>query len=179
MLTIVIPGYELYDERTNKIETIKGKELQLEHSLVSLSKWESKFKKPFLSNTQKTKEETIYYIKCMTITQNVDTRIYQGLTPENIDSVNRYISDPMTATTFKKSQRGSSNGVITNEIIYYWMISLEIPMECQKWHLYRLLTLIRDCNEKSQPGKKMSKRDVMSQYRSLNVSRRSKYGTRG
>ena len=180
MLTIFIPGYESYDETTNRIETIKGREIQLEHSLVSISKWESRWKKPFLSGSnQKTTEETIDYVKCMTITQNVDPRVYNGLTHENLKAVNSYIDDPMTATTFKKSSGRSQNGVITSEIIYYWMISLEIPMECQKWHLNRLLTLIRVCNEKSQPGKKMSKRDVMSQYRSLNASRRSKYGTRG
>ena len=180
MLTIFIPGYESYDEVTNRIETVKGREIQLEHSLVSISKWESRWKKPFLSGSkQKTKEETIDYVKCMTITQNVDPKVYNGLTYENLKAVNSYIDDPMTATTFKKSSSRSQNGIITSEIIYYWMISLEIPMECQKWHLNRLLTLIRVCNEKSQPGKKMSKRDVMSQYRSLNASRRSKYGTRG
>ena len=116
----------------------------------------------------------------MTITQNVDPNLYKALTAENIKAVNDYINDSMTATTFSKNiQRKGSRQVITSEIIYYWMISLEIPVEFQKWHLNRLLTLIRVCDEKSQPGKKMSKRDVMSQYRSLNAARRSKYGTRG
>lgn len=179
MLSITIPSFELYDEKTNRIETIKGRDLQLEHSLVSISKWESKWKKPFLGTQQKTREETIDYIRCMTLTQNVEPKVYQGLTYDNIKAVNLYIEDAMTATTFKNKTGRSSNSVITSEIIYYWMISLEIPMECQKWHLNRLLTLIRVCDEKSQPGKKMSKHDVMNQYRSLNSARRSRYGTRG
>lgn len=179
MLSIKIPGFEIYNEQTNRIETLNEKDLQLEHSLVSISKWESKWKKPFLTSKIKTREETLDYIKCMTLTQNVDPRVYNGITNGILDAVNKYIEDPMTATTFKKKSGKEPNQVITSEIIYYWMISLEIPMECQKWHLNRLLTLIRVCDEKSQPGKKMSKKDVMNQYRSLNAARRSKYGTRG
>ena len=179
MLSIKIPGFEIYNEQTNRIETLNEKDLQLEHSLVSISKWESKWKKPFLTSKIKTREETLDYIKCMTLTQNVDPKVYNGITNGILDAVNKYIEDPMTATTFKKKSGKEPNQVITSEIIYYWMISLEIPMECQKWHLNRLLTLIRVCDEKSQPGKKMSKKDVMSQYRSLNAARKSKYGTRG
>lgn len=179
MLQITIPSFEYYDERNGMIVSVKGQDLQLEHSLVSISKWESKWKKAFLGNEQKTRAETIDYIRCMTLTQNVKPNVYQGLTAENIKQVNDYIADPMTATTFKNNGRRATNSVITSEIIYYWMISLEIPMECQRWHLNRLLTLVRVCDEKSQPGKKMSKRDVMGQYRSLNAARRSRYGTRG
>ena len=179
MLQIRIPDFDIFDESTGKILSVKGRDLQLEHSLVSISKWESKWKKPFLDPKPKTQAETIDYIRCMTLTQNVDPQVYRGITVENINRVNAYIADPMTATTFKKQPKHSSGSVTTSEIIYYWMISLEIPVEFQKWHLNRLLTLIRVCDEKSQPGKKMSKRDVMSQYRSLNAARRSKYGTRG
>lgn len=179
MLQITIPSFEYYDERNGMIVSVKGQDLQLEHSLVSISKWESKWKKAFLSNEQKTRAETIDYVRCMTLTQNVKPNVYQGLTAENIKQVNDYIADPTTATTFKNNGRRATNSVITSEIIYYWMISLEIPMECQRWHLNRLLTLVRVCDEKSQPGKKMSKRDVMGQYRSLNAARRSRYGTRG
>lgn len=179
MLQITIPSYELFDENTNKIVFVKGRDLQLEHSLVSISKWESKWKKPFLGDTQKTREETIDYIRCMTLTQNVDPLVYRGITYENIRQVNAYIEDSMTATTFKRAPKRASGGAVTSEIIYYWMISLEIPVEFQKWHLNRLLTLIRVCDEKSQPSKKMSKRDVMSQYRSVNAARRARYGTRG
>lgn len=179
MLKIYVPSSELYDERTNRFITISGRELQLEHSLVSVSKWESKWKKPFLGNAAKNREETIDYIRCMTITQNVDPSVFLGLTNENIEAVNKYIDDPMTATTFRNNNRRPNRQVITSEIIYYWMISLEIPMECQKWHLNRLLTLIRVCDEKSQPGKKKSRKDVMAENRALNQMRRARSGSRG
>lgn len=179
MLRITIPPAEYFDEETNRFITVKGQDLQMEHSLVSVSKWESKWKKPFLGKDPKTREETIDYIRCMTITQHVDPSVYLGLTDKNIMEVNAYIDDPMTATTFKNTNRKTSRQIVTSEIIYYWMISLEIPMECQKWHLNRLLTLIRVCDEKNQPGKKMSRRDVLAQNRALNQARRAKSGTRG
>lgn len=179
MLRIVVPSAELFDERTNRFVQIQGRELQLEHSLVSVSKWESKWKKPFLGLTAKTREETLDYIRCMTITQNVDPNVYFGITPQNIKAVNDYIEDSMTATTFKKTSKGGGRQIITSEIIYYWMVSLNIPMECQKWHLNRLLALIRVCDEKNKPGKKMSRRDVISQNRALNQARRARSGSRG
>lgn len=179
MLKIFVPSAELYDERTERFITINGRELQLEHSLVSLSKWECKWKKPFLSNAPKSREETIDYVRCMTISQNVDPNVFLGLTDANIETVNRYIDDPMTATTFKNSQKRPSRQIVTSEIIYYWMISLEIPMECQKWHLNRLLTLIRVCDEKNQPGKKKSKKDIIAENRALNQMRRARTGSRG
>lgn len=179
MLKIMVPSGELYDERTERFITVNGRELQLEHSLVSISKWESKWKKPFLSGAAKSREETIDYIRCMTISQNVDPNVFLGLSEANIDAVNRYIDDPMTATTFKNSQKKPNRQIITSEIIYYWMISLEIPMECQKWHLNRLLTLIRVCDEKNQPGKKKSRKDVIAENRALNQMRRARTGSRG
>lgn len=179
MLKIFVPSGELFDERTERFITVNGRELQLEHSLVSISKWESKWKKPFLSNTAKSREETIDYIRCMTISQNVDPNVFLGLTDANIDAVNHYIDDPMTATTFKNSQKKPNRQIITSEIIYYWMISLEIPMECQKWHLNRLLTLIRVCDEKNQPGRKKSRKDIIAENRALNQMRRARTGSRG
>lgn len=180
MLTITIPGSEIYNEITNCFTTIKEQKLQLEHSLVSISKWESKWKKPFLTEKPKTREETLDYVRCMTITQNVDPNAYHGLTNENIKVINDYIGDPMTATTFSnRNRRMGKRSIITSEVIYYWMVYYGIPMECQRWHLNRLMTLIRICNEKEQPGKKMSKRDIMSQNRSLNQARRAKSGSRG
>ena len=179
MLKIFVPSGELYDERAERFITINGRELQLEHSLVSISKWESRWKKPFLVNKAKGREETIDYIRCMTISQNVDPNIYLGLTESNINAVNKYIDDPMTATTFKNNQKKPNNQIITSEIIYFWMISLGIPMECQKWHLNRLLALIRVCDEKSQPGKKKSRRDVIAENRALNQMRRARSGSRG
>ena len=180
MLEITIPEVEQWDEVNQEFITSKEQVLRLEHSLVSLSKWESKWNKPFLDKKEKTREETIDYIKCMTLTQNVDPNTYNLLTKENIIEINKYISSPMTATTFheKKKKKGSRE-IITSEIIYYWMISLNIPFECQKWHLNRLLTLIKVCSIKQQPPKKMSKRDVMSRNAALNAARRKQLNSKG
>ncbi len=185
MLQITIPAdvREEFDEEHNEfIYTIIAKEqtLQLEHSLVSLSKWESKWCKPFLSKHEKTNEELLDYIKYMTLTQNVKPEVYNRLTEENIDQINNYINAPMTATTFAKdNSKGSNREIITSELIYYWMIALNIPFECQKWHLNRLLTLVRVCNIKNTPPKKMSKRATASQYAQLNAARRKQMNTKG
>lgn len=180
MLTIKIPkGRELFDEVNNEFITSKAQTLQLEHSLVSLSKWESKWCKPFLTKDIKTHEESIDYIRCMTITQNVDPIVYRFITNEEMDQVNRYIEAPMTATTFSNNKESINREIITSEIIYYWMIALNIPFECQKWHLNRLITLINVCNIKNTPPKKMNKRDIMRRNRALNEARRKKLGTRG
>lgn len=179
MLKLKIPSSEIFDEKTSRFITIKGQDIQIEHSLVSVSKWESKWKKPFLGDKPKSREETIDYIRCMTITQNVDPSVYIGLSDQNIRDVNAYIDDPMTATTFKNTERKQSHQIVTSEIIYYWMISLDIPMECQKWHLNRLLALIRVCDEKNKPGKNKSRKEIMAENRALNQMRRAKSGTRG
>ena len=175
MLQITIPASELWDEQNQKFINKKEQTLVLEHSLVSLSKWESKWCKPFISNKEHTREETLDYIRCMTITQNVDPEVYERMTDDYIDEINKYIGSKMTATWFTDKKKGkASSEQITSELIYYWMISLNIPFECQKWHLNRLLTLVQVCNEKNQPPKKMSKRDTANQYRSLNAARRKK-----
>ena len=180
MLEIVIPETEQWDEVNQEFITSNRQILRLEHSLVSLSKWESKWKKPFLSNKEKTYEETIDYIKCMTLTQNVNDTIYNLLDKDNIEKINKYIGDPMTATTFKEDpNKKGGREIITSELIYYWMISLNIPFECQKWHLNRLLTLIKVCGIKNQPPKKMSKKDVMSRNAALNAARRKQMNSRG
>lgn len=180
MLRITIPAAEQFDEAKQEFIKTKEQTLQLEHSLVSLSKWESKWCKSFLSRTEKTYEETVDYIKCMTITQNVDPDVYNYLTNANIAEINRYIEAPMTATYFSEDRNGkSSREQVTAELIYYWMIALNIPFECQKWHLNRLLTLIRVCNVKNQPPRKMSRREIMSRNAALNASRRNRLNTRG
>lgn len=180
MLQITIPGIELWDESREIFTQTKEQTLQLEHSLVSLSKWESKWGKVFLSKQEKTYEETIDYIKCMTITQNVDPNVYNHLSKSIIDKITEYIEAPMTATYFSKEQSsGNSREQVTSELIYYWMIALNIPFECQKWHLNRLLTLIRVCNIKNQPPKKMSKRAIMSRNAALNAARRKQLNTKG
>ncbi len=179
MLQITIPDTELWNEETNEFVQQKGQILQLEHSLVSLSKWESKWCKPFLSKTPKTREETIDYIRCMTLTQNIHSDIYNGITNDIVEQVSRYIEAPMTATTFSNERKLINNDIITAEIIYYWMVALSVPFECQKWHLNRLLTLINVCNIKNQPKKKRSKRDVYSRNAALNAARREKLNTTG
>lgn len=179
MLRITIPAIELYDESKNEFITHKGQTLQLEHSLVSLSKWESKWKKPFLSKGDKTIEETLDYIKCMNTTQNVDDMTFDLITDEDLKKVRDYIDDKMTATTFKEDGRPPNREVVTAELIYYWMIAAGVPFECQKWHLNRLLTLINVCGIKSGKPKKMSKKELASRNASLNAARKKSLKTGG
>lgn len=180
MLQITVPAAELWDERNQRFIRTKEQKLQLEHSLVSISKWESKWCKPFLSKNNKTTEETVDYVRCMTLTQNVDPNVYFALTNENIQRVNDYIEAPMTATTFAKDNSGkASREIITSELIYYWMIALQIPDKCEKWHINRLLTLIRVCNIKNQPPKKMSQGEIMRRNSALNAARRKQLNSKG
>lgn len=181
MLQIVVPiSPEGWDERKQEFVEPEEKILQLEHSLISISKWESKWHKAFLSKNEKTDEETFDYIKCMTLTQNVDPSIYDHLTTDNVNQIKAYIDDPMSASIVPKPSEGKNNHeVVTSELIYYWMISLTIPLECQKWHLNRLLKLIEVCNYKNTPPKKRSKSEIMRSNAALNAARRRQYGTRG
>lgn len=181
MLEITIPAVEAYDESKEEFVTVINEQtLRLEHSLVSLAKWESKWQKPFLSQQQRTLEETIDYVKCMTITQNVDPVVYGFLNNSHIKKINDYIENPMTATTFSKEQGGkASREQVTAELIYYWMITLNIPVEFQKWHLNRLLTLIKVCSIKNQPPKKMSRNELLSRNAALNAQRRQQLNTKG
>lgn len=179
MLEITIPYTELYDSGNNQFIEVREQTLRLEHSLVSLSKWESKWHKPFLHSADKTVEEILDYIKCMTLTQNVDPNVYLAITNENIKQINAYLEDPMTATTFSNTNEKPSREIVTSEIIYQWMIALNVPFECQKWHLNRLFTLIKVCGIKSQPPKKMNKRDLMSRNAALNQARRKQLNTKG
>ena len=181
MLQLEIPQRELFNEETQEFVNLKATVLTLEHSLVSLSKWESKWEKPFLSKEPRTDEETIDYIKCMTITQNVDERVYEFMSPDIIDKITKYISANMTATWLNDAKDGSSgtHKVITSEIIYYRMIEYNIPFECQKWHLNRLLTLIRVCNEYNAGPKKVNMREEAARRRELNLARKAQYNTKG
>ena len=180
MLQITIPGSEFWDEQKEQFVYSKDYVLYLEHSLVSISKWESRWQKPFLSSRDKTQEEILDYIKCMTITQNVDPDAYNHLTRSNIEQINSYIESPMTATTFREDKNAPKNHeIITSEIIYYWMVAHNIPFECQKWHLNRLLTLIRVCNIKNQPPKKRSKKEILASNAAINAARRKELNTSG
>ena len=181
MLQITVPiSPEGWDEAKEEFVSAEEQTLELEHSLFSLSKWESKWRKPFLLAENKTDEEVLDYIKYMTLTQNVDPDVYSHLTTENFNQINDYINSPMTATTFyEHGNSKKSREIITAELIYYWMIALQIPFECENWHLNRLLTLVRVCNIKNQPPKKMSKRDIMSRNAQLNAARRQQLNTKG
>lgn len=180
MLTITIPATEEFDEIKGEFVYPKEQTLQLEHSLISISKWESKWCKPFLAKQDKTAEEVIDYVKCMTLNKSVSDDVYRCLTKDNINAINEYIGAPMTATYFSNQDKGKRNNEqITSELIYYWMIALQIPFECQKWHINRLLTLIRVCNVKNAPPKKMSKREIISRNAALNAARRQQLNTKG
>lgn len=186
MLELKIGAKQAYSNSREQFIDIKETTIRLEHSLVSISKWESKYQRPFISDNNKTKEEIIDYIKFMTITQNVDPDVFETLSQEELKTINDYISSPMTATKFYENKAEGNlplrkKEIITSELIYYWMISFGIPIEKEKIHLNRLLTLIRICSvkEKEAHGKKMSRREVLSQNKALNAARRKKYNTRG
>jgi len=183
MLTLHIDGQEGFNSDTNEFVTIKETTLQLEHSLISLKKWEQKYHVPFLDKkNDKTPEQWVYYIKCMTITQNVDPNVFKYMSSENVKKVTEYIEDPMTATWFsdnKNAKNGfNKNEIVTAEIIYYWMIELNIPIEFEKWHLNQLMTLIRVINIKHDP-KKMGKKEQAMQRSMLNAQRRARAHSRG
>lgn len=180
MLDITIPETELWDDRKETFIYVKEQHLKLEHSLVAISKWEAKYHKPFLFTRDKTDEEILFYIKCMTVTQNVKPEVYLCINEEHTRQIQEYIEDPMTATVFTDdNNKSTSSRFITSELIYCWMIFLKIPVKFEKWHLNRLLTLIRVCNVENQPRKKMSSADTARHYAELNEARRKKYNTRG
>lgn len=181
MLLIEIPlEPEYWDEEKSEFVIPPGYPIELEHSLVSLSKWESKYCKPFFSKNDKTSAEILDYIKMMAVTPVERPEIWDSLTQKNVDDIRAYIDAPMTATTFSKESKAThSREVITSELIYYWMIALTIPFECQYWHINRLLTLIRVCNIKNAPPKKQSKSDIMRRNAALNAERRARLNTKG
>jgi hypothetical protein len=180
VLTIVVPGIELYDEVREEFTNAESFTLELEHSLVSLSKWESLFEKPFLGKEEKTTEEVFAYVKAMILTPDVPENVLVRLSDENVKAINKYIDAKMSATWFTETPNAPrSREVITSELIYYWMISLNIPLECQYWHLNRLFTLIRVFNIKNSKPKKMSRSEMAARNRELNAQRRMQYGTKG
>jgi len=180
MLQITIPKQDGWDEAKEEFVYFPETTLILEHSLISISKWESKWHVPFLGKGEKTAEQIKDYVKCMTVNSNVKDDIYDQLTKKNMDDIMEYIEDPMSATTITdRNGKKFSREIVTSELIYYWMVSLQIPFECQKWHINRLIKLVQICNIKNQPDKKMSKRSTMQQNAALNAARRSKSHSRG
>ena len=184
MLQITIPAFSYFDERTEEFyEVDKDTTLQLEHSLKSISKWEAKWHKPFIGNTRtppKTNEELLDYVRCMTLTQKVNPDVYLGIPGDVMQQITSYIEDSMTATWFSDEETKKFNSeTITAEIIYYWMVALNIPFECEKWHLNRLITLIKVCSIKNQPPKKMSRSKALANRKALNAARRKHFNTNG
>ena len=198
MFEITIPGEELWDARRAEFTSTKAVTLRLEYSLVSLSKWESKWHIPFFDDSiEKTPEQMQDFVRCMTVTQGVDPTVYARLTVEYLNAIYRYMEDPMTATWFagegrpgEKNQNGTAKRrarrrppgtgkVLTSEVLYSRMFQAGVPIECERWHLNRLMTLIRVCQEEQAPPRKMSRKDALRQRRELNAARMKKYGARG
>lgn len=182
MLKIAIPLTEFYNDATNEFITVDAQTLTLEHSLVSLSEWEAKWGKPFLSKEQMTELESLDYIRCMTLTENVPPEVYQAIPSDTIKAISDYIAKPMTATWFSEdSKKGKKNNskVVTAEVIYHWMIAFNIPVEFERWHLNRLITLIRVCEEENKPAKKRNTKSLLDSYAALNNANKQKFKSRG
>ena len=181
MLSINIKSRELFDERTSEFITVKGGTLKLEHSLVSISKWESKWKIPFLSKNKKTNVQIDDYIRCMSVNGDPDPILIASISSEDKNRIIDYIEEKQTATWFSNldDKRNTQSDVITSELIYYWMIEYQIPHEYEKWHLSRLLTLIEICNRKNSTPKKMSQAEIMARNKVLNAERKARLHSRG
>lgn len=177
-LKIQLSDTELFDEDKNEFVEPESVEIELEHSLASLSKWEARTEKPFLGSTEKTFEESLAYIKDMTVTPNVPPEVYQRLSKENMEAITEYLNAKMTATWFKAEASKRQTKIITTEIIYYWMVSLNIPFECQYWHLNRLLTFIQVINQEHAPPKKRSAREIADERQALNAKRQAEVKAR-
>lgn len=182
MLEIVVPAGEEFDPRTEEFTKFKEQRLQMEHSLLSISAWEAKHHKPFLS-CEKSDEEIMDYIRCMTITKGVDPSVYRRLTNQNFKDINDYIGDSMTATWFAKEEQKEGTvkkkEIITSELIYYYMVAGQIPFSCEKWHINRLLTLIHIYNEKNKQPEKKDPKTALSQRKALNAARKAKRNSHG
>lgn len=179
MLKLVVPEREYFNESTQEFIQLKKQDLYLEHSLISLSNWESKWRIPFLGENKKTLEQTTDYFRCMSLSKDIDPIVFMTLPSDIVNQIKEYVEDPMTATWFTDNGEPPSREVLTSEVIYYMMIKLGIPMECQKWHFNRLMTLIKVCAIKESPEKKMGKQQILEKNRELNEARRSKFKTKG
>ena len=179
MLKITIPENEMWDEVNERFVQVKETTISLEHSLVSISKWEAKYHKSFINTKEKSVEEIVDYIKFMTLTQNVPDVVYLFLTEENYKSINDYISDPMTASSVNDEKKTGRGEVMTSELLYYYMFANGIPKECEKWHLNRLIMLIKIFGAKSEPPQKMNKVATAKKWANLNAQRRKALGTKG
>ena len=180
MLPIHIQGGRALNSETNEIINVPPMKLKLEHSLISISKWESKWKKPFLDDTPKTRAELEDYILCMSLSDNIDPNIVKFISKEDMTKIDQYIGDSKTATWFReKEQESGSSKKITSELIYYWMIAYNIPFKCEQWHLSRLLTLVRVCEAESKGPRKMSMEETIARNKALNTKRRAEMKSKG
>lgn len=180
MLIITVKMSEGLNENTREFVATDVFKLEMEHSLVSLSKWESKFEKSFLHTKEKTSDEILWYIKAMVLTPDVPEDVFLNLSEDNIVEIDVYLGSKMTATWFRDDpNQKPSREVVTSELIYYWMFSSGIPKECENWHLNRLMTLIQVFSQKNKPQKKMSRSEIARQHRDLNAQRRAQMGTSG
>ena len=180
LLIINVPALSGFDEDLEQFVHTKACTLQLEHSLISLSKWEAEWHKPFLSEDKKTDKESNDYIRCMHIGNNIDNRVFNLLPPSILKQIHDYIINPMTASTVVKKKKNTiNNETITSELVYYWMVALTIPFECQKWHLNRLIMLIDICNAKNQPAEKKSEKEIIEQYRNINEENKKRFNSKG
>lgn len=182
--TITLKAGELYDEEKEEFINIsEDKSIVIEHSLLSISKWESKWHKIYLDDKLKlTHEESLDYIRCMTLTQNVDPNYYRLIDNNKLIEIQKYMNDPYSATYFNEVPRGTAqrhSEKISSEVLYYYMFKLGIPKDCEKWHINRLQNLIRIFSIKDAPDQKMNKRQTADYYRRLNAQRRSKLKSKG
>jgi len=180
MLKIIVPGTEMFDEEKQEFFTVGDVPLELEHSLVSLSKWESIFEKPFLAEGNRTPEEVFAYVKCMVLTPGVPDEVLYKLNEENYSAINRYIESKQSATWFsEEAPKQRNQETLTSELIYYWLVAFQIPFETETWHINRLFNLIRICDLKQQKPKKMSAAEAAAKRRELNEKRKAQFGTTG
>lgn len=179
MLKITVGDKEVYDESIQEFKAQGGVVLELEHSLVSLSKWESEFEKPFLTNDPKSGLEIIGYVRAMCLRPDIQETVFQKLSGENFQEINSYIDSKMSATWFNEKQSERSREVVTSELIYYWMTVYRIPFTCETWHLNRLFTLIRICNVKQDKPKPMTRAEQASEQRRINAERRARFNSTG
>lgn len=179
-LTVTFPGRDLYDQKTGRFITTKETTVTLEHSLLSVSKWESKWKKSYFLKDAKTEEENLDYLSCMCITKNVDPMIFRTLDRKTAKLIADYIADPMSATTVTNRDQRPSREIITSEVIYFWMANFSIPFDpCEKWHLNRLIKLIEVASAKNKTPEKMPRREMLNQRAALNAQRKAKYKSHG
>lgn len=179
MLEITIPRTEMFDDKASKYVYVESETLTLEHSLIAMSKWEAKWGVPFFGRGQKTKEQIVDYVRCMTVNKVKNPMVYTCLSTSDYSKILEYIDSKQSATWFPEEQKGGPRETITSELIYYWMIACNIPFECQKWHINRLLTLVRVCQLKQQDPKKMSQNDMLRQRDKLNAERKARLHTKG